>query len=1009
MRSLISTLVLALAVGASAANAQQPAARAGVVRGTVTDSASRAPIAGAQLVLVGQSRSTVADANGRFTFSNVPAGRVAISAQRLGFAPSRQTIVLSAGDTAATDFVLAPVAAVLAEVVSVGYGTSSRHAVSSAIASIDSTAVASQPVAGIDNALQGKVAGVQVMQNSGEPGAGVSIRVRGPASLNAGNQPLYVVDGVPIQSSSYDQLSQSGQSMTAVTGLNPDEIASVDVLKDAAAAAIYGSRGSNGVVMITTKRGRLGNTQFSINGYTGTQSVAHRIRELDAAEYVRVLNTAATNDGKAAPFVAGVTDAQTYDWVHAVLRRASVSDLQLAVSGGSDRMRFYGSAANFDQNGIIIGSAYQRQSGRANFDFAATPKLQLTTSIGLGREIDDRIPGDQNLDGIITKSLSLPPISPFYGNSAGFSGAGDGLMYSNPLATAAYSTNRYTTLRALGNVQAAYHLTDAVTLNGRAGADVLGVDELAWSSPKVDKTSAASVNGIGRLGHTSATKYLLEGFVGYDALRGATQTLSLTGGTSAEYNHADLSAVTGQGFPNGFTTYLNNASAITRWNGSATDNNLVSFFSRANYSLRDRYLVAASFRADGSSRFGSQDRYGYFPALSVGWVVSDESFARGLDRFATVKLRGSFGETGNQGIGDYARLTLASGAPYDGEAGIAGAQLGNAALKWESTREIDLGADITTLRGRVSLIADYYSRNTDNLLVQRPIASVSGYTAVWDNIGAIRNAGLDLSLHTENVETKHVQWTSDLNVTRNRNRVTELYAGQPVTFTLSNRIVSIAAVGQPLGTFYLYKFLRVDPATGNAIYATADGGETRRPTSSDLAFVGNPQPAYFGGFTNTLTAGPFDLRAFVQFSEGNKVFHMSRIFTDDGGATLNNKIPQVLNAWTTPGQITDQPRWSATGSSGANLISSRFIEDGSFIRLGDVTLGYRLPERALRRAGLHEARVYVAGRNLQTWTKYSGYNPDVNSGGAGANVVMGVDYYAYPIARTYSLGFSAAW
>jgi TonB-linked SusC/RagA family outer membrane protein len=932
-----------------------------------------------------------------------------VNAQRLGFAPGRRTVAVGAGDTVTVDIVLAPVAAVLAEVVSVGYGTSSRHTVSSAIASVDSTAVASQPVAGIDNALQGKVAGVQVMQNSGEPGAGVSIRIRGPASLNAGNQPLYVVDGVPVQSSSYDQLSQSGQSMSAVTGLNPDEIASVDVLKDAAAAAIYGSRGSNGVIMITTKRGHLGSTQFSLDAYAGTQSVAHRIRELNASEYVRVLNTAATNDGKKAPFVEGVTDAQDYDWVHAVLRRASVSNVQLAVSGGSDRMRFYGSAGNFDQNGIIIGSAYQRQSGRANFDFAATPKLQLTTSIGLGREIDDRVPGDQSLDGIITKSLSLPPISPIYGNSSGFSGAGDALMYSNPLATAAFSFNRYATLRALGNVEAAYHLTDRLTLTGRAGADVLGVDETAWSSPKVDKTSAASVNGIGRLGHTSATKYVVEGFAGYDAIRDAAQTLSLTGGTSVEYNHADLSSVTGQGFPNGFTTYLNNASAITRWNGSATDNNLVSFFSRANYSLRDRYLVAASFRADGSSRFGSQQRYGYFPALSVGWVVSDEPFARGLDRWATLKLRGSFGETGNQGIGDYARLTLASGAPYGGAAGVAGAQLGNAALKWESTRELDVGADITTLRGRVSLIADYYHRVTDNLLVQRPIASVSGYTSVWDNIGAIRNAGLDLSLHTRNVEAKHVQWTSDVNVTANRNRVTDLYAGQPVTFTLANRIVSIAAIGQPLGTFYLYKFLRVDPATGNALYATADGGESRTPTSSDLAYVGNPQPTYYGGFTNTLTAGPFDLRAFLQFSEGGKVFHMTRIFTDDGGATLNNKMPRVLNAWTTPGQITDEPRLSATGSSGANLISSRFIEDGSFLRLGDVTLGYRLPARALEHAHLHDARVYLAGRNLHTWSKYSGYNPDVNSGGAGANVVTGVDYYAYPIARTFSLGFNAAW
>jgi TonB-linked SusC/RagA family outer membrane protein len=837
----------------------------------------------------------------------------------------------------------------------------------------------------------------------------VSIRVRGPASLNAGNQPLYVVDGVPILSSTSSQSSPSGQRMTAVTGLNPDEIASIDVLKDAAAAAIYGSRGSNGVVMITTKRGAVNGTQFSLSAYTGTQTREHRLHALDATQFVTLLDQAAVNDGKPAPYTLGVADANDYDWVNAIYRRAAVSDLQLSASGGADRFRYYGSAGNFNQQGIIIGSAYQRQSGRFNVDFNATPRLLLTSSIGLTREDDARIPGDGNLDGIVTKSLSEQPINPFYGDNSGFSGPADGLNYSNPLATVAYSFNSYKTLRALGSMQAVYHVTDALTANGRAGADVLNVDELVWQSPKVLKTTAASVNGVGQSDHTTATKYVLEGFLGYDAINSSAQKLSVTAGSSVEYNHTDLSAITGQGFPTGFSTYIRNASTISSWNGDATDNNLASFFTRASYSFRDRYLLGGSFRADGSSRFGASNRFGYFPALSAGWVLTDESFAHGLQRFATVKLRGSFGETGNQGIGDYASLTLASGAPYSGATGVAGSQLGNPDLKWETTKETDAGLDVSTPGGRVSVIADYYRRNTDNLLVQLPIPSTSGYSSVWDNIGSIRNAGVDLGLHTINLETAHLTWSSDLNVTWNRNVVTALYGGQPVTFTEANRVVSIAAVGKPLGEFYLYKFLRVDPATGNAVYASANGGETLKPTSSDLTYVGNPQPNYYGGLTNTLSIRNFDLRGFLQFSEGNKVFDMIRIFTDDGGATTNSKNVHELTAWQKPGDITDEPRYSATGASGANVISSRFVEDGSFVRLGDVTLGYKLPAGVGARVHLANARLYVSGRNLKTWTRYSGYNPDVNSAGAGSNVVMGVDYYAYPLARTYSVGITATW
>jgi TonB-linked SusC/RagA family outer membrane protein len=987
----------------------------GTIRGTVTDSTNRHGVPGVQVTIIGTTRGTVTNDEGGYTLAAIPAGAVSVRAQRLGYASRTQAVTVPAGGVVTADFSLHPTATILSAVVSVGYGTANRQDVSSAIASVDSTAFANTPVAGVDNALQGRMPGVQVMQNSGEPGSGISIRVRGPASLNAGNQPLYVVDGVPIIQGSLSQIALSGQDVTAITGLNPDEIATIDVLKDAAAAAIYGSRGSNGVVIVTTKRGQAGKTRFSLNSYVGTQKVERTIGLLNAQQYVELFNESAKNDGYAPSdydFTPGVDDASTYNWQGAVFQRAPVSDVNLSMSGGNERLKYYLSGANFDQRGIVIGSGYQRQAARVNLDLTATDKLFLTSSIGLTREDNDRIPGDQSLDGIVTNAIGMQPMRPIYGTNFGYGGKAEGLRYSNPVAIAAFNFDNYKTQRAIGSLDGRYLFTDRVWLSGRVGADVYGIDELTWGSPKIDRTYAASSGGVGRTAHSTNTKYVAESFLTVEPINSAANKLSVIGGTSVEYNHRDLSFARGEGFPAGFSTYVANAATITSWDGSATDNNLASFFTRANWTLRDRYLLSASLRADGSSRFGSANRYGIFPAISAGWIVTDENFAQALSRFATLKLRGSYGVTGNQGIGDFASLGLASGTPYSGAAGVSSTQLANPDLKWETTKETDLGADLSVLGGRADVIVDWYNRNTSDLLVQRPIPSTSGYTSIWSNIGSIRNRGIDLGLHTVNLDSpsgRGLGWTSDLNVTWNHNEVTDLYGGQNATFTVSSRITSVVAVGQPIGEFYMYRFLRVDPQTGNAVFQAADGSETLSPTSADLMFAGNPQPKYYGGFTNTFTFRNFDLRGFLQFSQGNKVFNMMRIFTDDGACTYDNKSTLALTRWQKPGDITNEPRMSYDCVSGADLMSSRMVEDGSFVRLGEVTLSYRLPDRLTAMTRMDNAKIFVSGRNLHTWTNYSGYNPDVNSAGISSNVVMGVDYYAYPLARSFTIGVNAGW
>jgi TonB-linked SusC/RagA family outer membrane protein len=911
------------------------------------------------------------------------------------------------------DFSLVASARTLSEVVVVGYGTSSRQNVSSAIASVTAEDIANNPVAGVDAALQGKAPGVQVIQNAGNPGNGISVRVRGPASINAGNQPLYVVDGVPIIQENYSQLGLGGQDVTAVTGINPDEIDTIDILKDAAAAAIYGSRGSNGVVMITTKRGRAGKARLTFSGYNGWQSAGETIPMLNAQQYVEIFNESARNDGYDPDdydFEPGVDDTSSFDWQKAVFRNAPVRDLQLGVSGGSDRVLYYLSGSYFDQKGIVIGSQYNRAAARFNLDFNATDRLSVRTSLGLGREDNARIEGDGSLDGVVTNAIGMQPMRPVFRADGSFAGRAQGLRYSNPVALADLNSTDLETMRAFGNVEANYQLADRFRLTGRAGLDALGLDETQWLSPVIDRTYAQSANGVGKSGHTGATKYLIEGFATFEPISSTTQRLSLVGGASMEYNKSTLNFIRGEGFTSGFRTYVRNASNVTEYDGSSTENNLAGFFSRADWSMNDRYLLSASVRADGSSRFGEENRYGLFPAASVGWVVSEEPFARALQRLGSFKLRASYGATGNQGIGDFAALALASGAAYSGTPGISLSQLGNPDLRWETTRELDTGADLVLFDGRASLTADYYIRRTSDLLVERPIPSTTGFTTFWGNIGNIENRGFDLGLNTTNLQlggTGGFEWRSTLTMTFNRNKVTALFNDQPFTTGINGRETSIATVGKPLGSFFMYKFDGVDPETGDAILRDLNGdGDI---TTDDRMIVGDPHPDYFGGLTNTFSLRNFEVNTFLQFSKGNDVFNMMRIFADDGACTYDNKFTDVLRRWQQPGDITDVPRMSYDCVSGADVISSRFIEDGSYLRVQEVTLGYRLPARLAASAKLENARVYVSGRNLATFTKYSGYNPDVNSAGSDSNVIMGTDYYAYPLPRTFTIGITAGW
>lgn len=1013
---LLSTLrqlsVAAVIFGLATAALTRPAIAQGpgTIRGMVTDSTTQQPIVGAQVQVVGTPLGASTGPDGSYRIGNV-SGTVTVRVQRIGFAPASRQVSVGAGATAAADFRLVPIATTLSQVVVLGYGSQSRARVSSAVSTVSGSEIINTPVAGVDAALQGHAPGVQVTQNAGNPGNGISVRVRGSASLSASNQPLFVVDGVPIQQEDFSQLGFSGQNLTAITSLDPDEIETITVLKDAASAAIYGSRASNGVILITTKRGQAGRPRITFNAYSGTQQAERTLDLMNAQQYIAYMAEGAVNDGyNPAKYglAVGVDDTLNTNWQNAIFRTAPVYNATLGVSGGNDRARYYVSGSYFDQSGVVIGSSYDRGNARANLDVNATDRLALTASMALSRERNYRIQGDASLNGIVTNAIGNQPQFPVRNPDGTFTDPNTGLQYSNSVALATYNSTPTTTNRTLANLEARYKITPSLLFTGRLGMDQLLLHERDWESPYVIGTYAASVNGVAKSGYSTGNRFVGEGFFTYDKNFGASNNLSLTAGASQERNNDELNFLRGEGFSSPAFHDAGQAANVTSYDASRTRNALVSYFSRANVSLADRYLLTASVRRDGSSRFGTASRYGTFPAISAGWVLTREPWLAPLSRFGDFKLRASYGVTGNQGISNFAYLATYSNANYGTAPGTAPSSFGNPNLKWENTREVDVGFDWTMFSGRLALVSDYYSKKTSDLLVNVPIPATSGFTSYFDNIGNVENKGWELQVTSQNIKSRAKDgftWTTDANISTNRNRVTALYQGQPLFAGV--RSVNSAQVGQPLGEFYVLQFTGVDPQTGDAVYKDVNGDGSI--TAADRVAGGNPQPTYWGGLANTFSWHGFDLRGFVQYSGGNKIFNAMRIYADDGGYAYDNKFAYALNRWQKPGDITNEPRASFDGVSGARDISTRMLESGSYVRLQDITLGYRLPVSLVRNAGLQNARVYVSGHNLRTWTKYSGYNPDVNSNGSSSSLGLGTDFYAYPLARTFSVGISSEW
>ncbi|MDX5422394.1 MAG: TonB-dependent receptor [Hymenobacteraceae bacterium] len=917
----------------------------------------------------------------------------------------------------------------LQEVVVVGYGTQERREVTGATAKVTAEDIQNIPVVGVDQALQGRAAGVQISQNSGTPGGGISVRVRGSSSISANNQPLYVVDGVPLTTGDFSQIGYGGQAVNALSDLNPNDIESIDVLKDASAAAIYGSRAANGVVIITTKRGAARKTQINLNAYKGFQKMWKEPGFLGADDYRDIMVEAYVNDGFLAPdatfedfidFYYGGLDFEptNTNWIDEVTRTAPIQNYELSLSGGDPKTRYYLSGSYFDQEGIVIGSRYQRYSTRLNLDHTASDKFTIGTSIQLSRSESNRIVSDNTLYGPFANSLAASPIWPVYYEDGSYTQPN--YFYTNPVAEGTENDDETVNLRALGNVYAKYTLTTGLDWQVRGGVDVLDVDERRFTAINYPGSFATPTEGSATNATSTITKRLLETTLNYSKTLGEAHQLSGVIGVSSEKNTIKSNFVTGLGFPDQRFRYAGSAVKVNAGSNTFVENLLISAFGRANYSYRDRYLLGVNFRADGSNRFSEDNRWGYFPSVSAGWRIKEENFLANVDFLSELKLRASYGITGNNAIGDFVYIGLVTaGSSYIDRPGTSLVQLPNPDLKWEETQQFNVGADIGFLSGRINLALDYYIKKTDDLLFFRPIPTQTGFANYASNIGSVENKGFEIALNSVNFAGtgNGFNWTTDLNLSFNRNEVTELYQGQDIFYGFGGNSL-VLREGEPIGTFYGF--------ISDGVYSTTDEIPISRQqqgaqagdinfrdingdgllTDDDLTIIGDAQPDFVGGFTNNFTYKGFDLNIFLQFSYGNEIAnpahqyqkHLGNDFLDD------NMLDDVLDRWQQEGDVTDSPRATVLDLNNNNRSnSSRFIYDGSYLRFKNVILGYTLPTSIVERMKLRSLRVYAQAQNLFTFTDYPGFDPEVNFAGT-SNTTIGVDFYTFPQARTITFG-----
>ncbi|WP_183556770.1 SusC/RagA family TonB-linked outer membrane protein [Mucilaginibacter sp. SP1R1] len=991
--------------------------------GRVIDAATKEPLPGAVVRIEGTTHVVSTDIEGKFSF---------ITGQKFPY-----TLLVTFTGYEKVEFVangspveigLKDAQTQLNQVVVVGYGSQKRKDITGSVASVPNVAL-KQSVSSLDRVLQGSVSGIQVTQATGQPGAGVTVQVRGVNSINAVAEPLYIIDGFPTSNSNSltDAGVTNGPKINPLASINTSDIESIEVLKDASATAIYGTRGANGVIIITTKKGKAGVSSINYDGSYGRQEVIKKIALLNSDQWGALRNDALVNSGKTPQTAAQLNpyNANT-NWQDAAFRTGNSQNHNLSILSGTERTRIAFSGNYFKQDGILQNTNFERYAGRLNVEHDYNDKLKISSFITGSRTSAQVAPA-----GVVPAILLMTPTTPIYNADGSFfvKNVFEG-TYGNPINTLYNQINTTTTSRILGNISGDYKITDDLTARVLAGIDLIDNKQNRYLPASVYEGSGYS--GLGEVGTLNSTNWLNENTLTYNKKFGK-HSLNVLGGFTQQQFKAEGSINGASGFVSDYDTFNNLGSgSITSISGSgfaiapSTSSNiwaLKSYLGRVNYGFNSKYLLTLTLRTDGSSKFAPGHQWASFPSAAIAWNASSENFLKNVEQVSQLKFRLSAGQTGNSDIPAYQSYSQLGYYRYNfGNTTVAGFSpnsLSNPNLTWEKTTQYDFGFDLGLLKDRITLTADIYYKKTTNLLLYLPLPATSGLTIItntaitnpqqYENVGSVQNKGFELSLNTRNFTGDFV-WNTSIVFALNRNKVLSLGGNGVNQFIPDSSLPSILKVGQPIGSFIGYKTNGLIQAGGPALTPaanTAPGGQAyldingdgKITQAADRVILGNSQPKFTGGITNTFSYKGVDLSIFLQGSYGNKIYNQQRAVLELGTG-YTNATTTLLNRWTPNNTNTDV---HSAFQDPAATISDRFIENGSYLRLKSLSLGYTFPQSVLSRSPIKKIRIYVNAQNLITWTKYTGYDPEVSSNEQSA-ITSGVDNGAYPNNKSIIAG-----
>ncbi len=971
------------------------------VTGKVTDTYGNA-LPGVTVIVNGSSSGTITSNDGTFVLANLSPDAVLV----FSFVGMKTQDVNITGKTAVT-VVMEEEAIGIEEVVAIGYGTQKKRDLTGAVSSVKAGDLSKIPVAGIDQALQGQVAGVMVTQNYGSPGAGMQVRIRGIGTISD-SDPLYVIDGVPTKE--------------YVNSLNTSDIESISVLKDASAAAIYGARAANGVVLITTKKGKSGITQVNLDAQYGIQNVSNKLDLLTAKEYAEICNEALVNDGKQSVWNSSGLGEGT-DWQDAIFRNAAFQKYDVSVSSGRERSQFVFGIGYYGQDGIVEFSDFKRYNIRFNLDSKVSDHLTVGANLNLSRIAENLI--DTEINGVVRSAIFQPPTIPVYNSDGTYAGPGANEGDAqNPLGMAERSDMTLKQNQVFGNLFAEYALLPGLKIRSSLGMNIYSKQTKNFDPTFSEGNANRTINSLTQ-NNINYYDIIWENTLSYTKeINGKHLVSALIGNSLQESESDELS-----GYREGFTSneaylqYLNAGSSNDKSRSNLYEWSLASFYGRINYSFSDKYLFSGNIRKDGSSRFGKSNRWGVFPSASAGWRISGEPFFN-VPFIDDLKLRASWGQLGNQDIGLYAfsstlsQTFYALGTGQTLHVGYAPSSDYNPDVKWETTTQQDLGLDLSAYNSRLSVSADYYIKKTTDMLLILPQPMTSGFgTTGYENLGEVENRGIELQLSWKDHIGDNFRYNISANLATLKNKVVSLgNIGQPITsglfFDMSTRTEKGHAIREFFG--YVTDGVFQDQAEIDA-HVTQSGarpGDIRFKNlnndevidSEDRTFIGNPYPDLFYGLSAGIGWKNFDMSCLFQGQTGNDIYNATKFWLTNSGYNYN-KGKDILNRWTGKGTSNSEPRLTTADPNQNSRGSDRYIENGSYLRLKNLQIGYTLPENLLEKWGMTKARIYFSGLNLLTFTNYSGYDPEVGAARTGDRTI-GFDEVTYPQNKSYILGIN---